>query len=237
MNPSLTAALAGALLHFLWQGALLAIGVALTVAVTRDARIRYAAACLALFTMPLAFVVTVAVAYPHPASSALRERLSQPLAPALGSGLWKQPAASPLAALESLMKGFVPVWFAGIALLYLRGVMSWIEVRRIRRNAVAPVAPEWIARLGELTSRLGIARGVAFLESRIVDVPVVAGILRPVILVPAGCFANLPAEQIEYLLIHELAHVRRFDYLVNLIQRAVEGLLFYHPAVWWVSNV
>jgi GWxTD domain-containing protein len=70
-----------------------------------------------------------------------------------------------------------------------------------------------------------------------VDVPVVAGLLRPVILLPAGLLTGLPAAQLEYLLLHELAHIRRFDYAMNLVQTAVEGLLFYHPAVWWVSGV
>jgi GWxTD domain-containing protein len=63
------------------------------------------------------------------------------------------------------------------------------------------------------------------------------GFLRPVILVPAGLFTGLAPEQLEYILLHELAHIRRNDYLVNLLQTAVEGLLFYHPAVWWISGV
>jgi GWxTD domain-containing protein len=71
----------------------------------------------------------------------------------------------------------------------------------------------------------------------LVDVPVVAGFLRPAIFVPASLFTGMPADQLEYLLIHELAHIRRFDYAVNLVQKAVEGLLFYHPAVWWVSRI
>jgi GWxTD domain-containing protein len=68
-------------------------------------------------------------------------------------------------------------------------------------------------------------------------VPAVIGFLKPVILVPAGLLAGLPAEQLEGILAHELAHIRRCDYLVNLAQSLVEGLLYYHPAVWWVSSV
>ena len=66
--------------------------------------------------------------------------------------------------------------------------------------------------------------------------PAVVGLLRPVLLVPVGALAGLPAEQVELLLIHELAHIRRYDYLVNALQSMVEALLFYHPAVWWVSG-
>ncbi len=63
------------------------------------------------------------------------------------------------------------------------------------------------------------------------------GHLRPVILMPVGLLAGLPAGQIELILLHELAHIRRCDYLVNLLQTSVENLLFYHPVVWWISGV
>ncbi|HEV7786499.1 MAG TPA: M56 family metallopeptidase, partial [Thermoanaerobaculia bacterium] len=87
-----------------------------------------------------------------------------------------------------------------------------------------------------LSRRLGIARAVRLLESAAVPVPAVIGWLRPVILVPASALAGLSPQQLEAVLAHELAHVRRHDYLINLLQAAVETLLFYHPAVWWVSS-
>ena len=67
--------------------------------------------------------------------------------------------------------------------------------------------------------------------------PVVIGYLRPVILVPVGMLAGMPAAQVEAILLHELAHVRRRDYLANLLQTVGEGFLFYHPAIWWISSV
>jgi GWxTD domain-containing protein len=82
-----------------------------------------------------------------------------------------------------------------------------------------------------------LSRSVRLIESCFIDAPVLVGYLRPVILMPLGCLANLPAGQIECILIHELSHIRRHDYLVNLLQAFVEGLLFYHPAVWWASRV
>ena len=82
-----------------------------------------------------------------------------------------------------------------------------------------------------------ISRPVRLLESAIAEVPVVIGYLKPVILIPAGLLANLPVDQVEAILLHELAHIRRADYLVNLLQTMVESLLFYHPAVWWISHV
>jgi len=77
---------------------------------------------------------------------------------------------------------------------------------------------------------------VRLLISALVQVPTVIGWLRPVVLVPVGALSGLPAEYLEALLLHELAHVRRHDYLVNILQSVAEALLFYHPAVWWVSG-
>ena len=82
-----------------------------------------------------------------------------------------------------------------------------------------------------------LSRPVTLLESCLAEVPVVIGYVRPVILMPVGLLAGLPAGQIESILLHELAHIRRHDYLVNLLQIVVEGLVFYHPAVWWISGV
>jgi GWxTD domain-containing protein len=236
MNAAFVTALAGALLHFIWEGAALALFVSFAMALTRDPRIRYAVASAALFAMPLAFAVTTFAVYPGPGFVST-EFLPRTLSSSLGGAAQVFPAVSPLAALQLLMRRAVPFWFAGIAFFYLRSALGWISVRDLRRNASRPVAAQWRERLTRLQARLGIRAFVDLLESAAVDTPVVAGFLRPAILVPAGCFANLPVKQIELLLIHELAHVRRFDYLVNLIQKGIEGLLFYHPAVWWVSGI
>jgi uncharacterized protein (TIGR03435 family) len=106
----------------------------------------------------------------------------------------------------------------------------------MRSIQVRPAPPEWRQTFANLAARLGISRPVRFLVSALVRVPAVVGWLRPVVLVPVGALAGLPAEQMEALLLHELAHIRRYDYLVNLVQSVAEALLFYHPAVWWVSG-
>jgi GWxTD domain-containing protein len=90
--------------------------------------------------------------------------------------------------------------------------------------------------MARLSAQLRVSRPVTLLESCLAEVPMVIGHFRPVILMPVGLLAGLPAAQVEAILLHELSHVRRCDYLVNLLQRAVEGLLFYHPAVWWISS-
>ena len=95
----------------------------------------------------------------------------------------------------------------------------------------------WQDRLNRLGASVRLSRPVSLLESALAEVPVVIGHVRPVILMPVGILAGLPAGQIEAILLHELAHIRRHDYLVNMFQTAVDGLFFYHPAVWWISGV
>ncbi len=95
----------------------------------------------------------------------------------------------------------------------------------------------WQRRVGELAEALGITKAVVLFQSSLAAVPLAMGHLRPVILMPLGLLTGLPCAQVETILMHELAHIRRRDYLVNLVQTLAEGLLFYHPAVWWVSSV
>src|SRR6185295_14003751 len=83
--------------------------------------------------------------------------------------------------------------------------------------------------------RLELRRHVAIVQSAAVAVPTLIGWLKPVVLLPASALSGLSPEQLQAILAHELAHVRRHDYLVNLLQSMVETLLFYHPAAWWVS--
>lgn len=131
----------------------------------------------------------------------------------------------------------VPFWMAGVLALYARVLGGWMAARRLRKAGARRAPQAWQERLSRLAARLRVSKPVALLESWLVEGPVVIGFLRPVILVPASALTGLAPEQLEALLVHELAHIRRYDYLVNLVQSLVEGLLFYHPAVWWVSGM
>jgi uncharacterized protein (TIGR03435 family) len=101
---------------------------------------------------------------------------------------------------------------------------------------VRPAPAEWQRVLDQLKSRLSVSPPVRLLVSGLLQAPAAIGWLRPIVLVPAGALAGLPPGQMEALLVHELAHVRRHDYLVHMVQSAVEAILFYHPAVWWISG-
>ncbi|HJZ99731.1 MAG TPA: GWxTD domain-containing protein [Candidatus Solibacter sp.] len=218
------------LAHFLWEGA--AIALLLVLFARAGARVRYTAACAAMLAMPVACVVTFFVlrGAPSPAPMPMVLRLGD--VPTISGG-------GPIGASMpfSVWRWIVPLWMVGVAVFYLRAAGGWIAARRLRYAGTSPATTEWQERFTALCSRMHVQRAVALVESCLTEVPVVIGYLKPVVLLPAGLAMGLRTEQIEALLVHELAHVRRHDYLVNMLQSVVEGLLFYHPAVWWVSHV
>ncbi len=137
----------------------------------------------------------------------------------------------------ALIPWLAPLWIVGVCLFYMRYAASWLPLYGIRRRGVCKAPDSWQRSLTRLASELMVSRAVVLLESLLVDTPVVLGHFRPAVLVPLGFFTGLSPEQVEVILIHELAHIGRSDYLVNACQRLIEGLLFYHPAVWWISRV
>jgi uncharacterized protein (TIGR03435 family) len=137
---------------------------------------------------------------------------------------------------NDVMPWLVIAWLTGVILFWVRLTGGWIVAARMRSMLMRPAPPEWQRRLDDIKARIRISRPVKLLVSALVQVPAVVGCLRPVVLVPIGALAGLPPEQIEALLAHELAHIKRHDYFVNILQSVAEALLFYHPAVWWVSN-
>jgi uncharacterized protein involved in exopolysaccharide biosynthesis len=128
------------------------------------------------------------------------------------------------------------VWLLGVTIFSARLTRGCWCVRNIRIRHNEPVEAAWIETLNELRRRLGVSRPVRLLKSALVEVPTVIGWLRPVILLPATALGGLTPGQLEALLAHELAHVRRLDYLVNAFQCLVETLMFYHPVAWWISR-
>jgi GWxTD domain-containing protein len=225
-----------ALAHSLWEGVLIAVLLAAALCVARSSRARYGAACAAMLLMLASFGVTLVRLMPKPTDLAKAPRVAIPAPPA---GLRMVPEIAPPVApsLTAFLPWIAPFWAAGVLFFHLRSLGGWMAARRLRRSGVCHAAGEWQQRLDGLAARVRVSRPAALLESCLADVPVVIGYVRPVILMPVGLLAGLPVAQVEAILIHELAHIRRQDYLVNLMQTFVEGLLFYHPAVWWISAV
>jgi len=236
--PMLMPSLANALLHFLWQGALIGLLAALALALLRNARpqSRYAVACAALLACVAAPVATLlhsllAATDAPPAAVAAFAANADAVLPSTDAAASR---ALPMPATD-LQPWIVALWAVGVGLLSLRMAFGLAWVRRLCRDAHG-ADNDWQVHVDRLALRLGIARKVALRLTDDGDSPVAAGWWRPVVLLPAAIAAGMPADLVEALIAHELAHVRRHDYLVNLLQGAVEALLFYHPVVWWLSR-
>ncbi len=233
MNASVTDALAPALVHFLWQGAAIAIVLGLAGPLLRRVRpqARYLMLCGALGLMAAAPTITFLIKSAHPPAGS-------EAAPAVAAAFPTTPLGAPVETDPSRpwRPWVVSVWLAGVAVLAARALGGWLAARRLTHRQTSPAAAALQQAARRFARALDLRRPVRLLTSAIVKVPVVVGWLRPVVLLPIGAVTSLTPAQIEMLIAHELAHVRRYDVLVNFLQTAVETLLFYHPAVWWVSG-
>jgi TonB family protein len=227
-------ALSAALLHFVWQGLLVAflLWIALFLLKNRSASARYLASSAALAVLAILPVLTTWALY----------RSNAPVRDTAGlvAAVWPAAAALPRAAgaqlawLPRLQALALPLWFAGVFVFSLRLAWGCRQVSVLRRTGERAAAPV-VAMAAGLRERLGLQRAVNIVITRQSDGPSVVGWLRPVILLPAATLLSLSEQQLAAVLTHEFAHIRRHDYLVNLLQNLLETLLFYHPAVWWTS--
>lgn len=246
-------ALGWTLLHSLWQGAAIAILLALALIAMKKqpANSRYLAGIFSLAALLLAMVITFATIY-TPESIPATE-IDPVTAIAHVSVEVETTAHLPMdfnhddGAQGSLFNTFTGYFEANmpfIILLYLIGVFvltmrmlgELVYLQGLRHSNSKPVERAWQQMLEQMATGMGVTVPVVLKESMRVSSPMIVGMLKPVIFVPVGLLANLPANQVECVLAHELAHIRRYDYLVNLLQSFIEILLFFNPAVWWISS-
>lgn len=228
----LVAHIGATLLDSIWQCALVGMETSVALLGLRRARpqARYIVACAGLL-MCLLWPAVQLIARLHGDSSGASGTpvlmLMLPGADGAGGGGWQ-------GFLQAHLAWVVTGWAACAAALSLRLALGLVWVGRAARSH--RVDPHWNARLATMATQFGITREVRL---RVVDTlssPVTAGWWRPVVLVPASLLSGMSPQLLEALLAHELAHVRRFDYPVNLAQSMIETILFYHPVVWWLSH-
>ena len=241
----LVPALGRALLHFLWQGALIGMIAALLLHALRDARpqVRYAVACVAMLACALAPILGIAWTLMQrgeaaPAdiavvsvfvSKSLMPASFMPVIATASKGL----AAWPF---DAALPSIVAIWASGACALSLRMATGVWWIQRLCAAPQDASQAVWQVRLDDLAPRLGMARQVSLRLVESLATPAAVGWFRPVVLLPVALISRMPVSLIEALLAHELAHIRRHDYLVNLLQGAVEAMLFYHPVTWWLSR-
>src|SRR5467141_1510733 len=242
ISPELMRTLGWTLLHFIWQGAALAALFAVAMAACRSAAARYALAVGTLALMMASPMITFAWLQ--------RETIPAVRSGAQGSLPWVgtaaqhavvpavsgAPGAASLSAQPVAMLWLVELWFLGVLVLSLRTAGGLLLIERMRRKEIKPIRQELYERCMVLERRMGLDRVIRYCECHRLDAPAVLGWFRPVVLLPMRALTGMDEQQIEAVIAHELAHIRRLDCFVNLFQIAAETLLFYHPAVWWVSQ-
>lgn len=231
ISPATLERLAAVLLHFVWQGAAIALLTAFVLRLLRGRppEWRYATASLSLVAMLLAPFATFAF---HDAIGVLTRRLL--LVP--GDAAARMMATASVDDVAIWTRRIVVVWIAGVGILLMRLVGGWLLSRRLVRSAAEVTTPVIAGILQRARVALDFSGAVRVMSGAHIEAPMVIGWLRPAILLPASALTGLTPEQLLSIVAHELAHVRRHDFLVNGLQRVVECVLFYHPAVWWVSG-
>jgi TRAP-type C4-dicarboxylate transport system substrate-binding protein/beta-lactamase regulating signal transducer with metallopeptidase domain len=246
------------LLHFVWQGALIALILAALLWLLKNHRssLRYGLSCASLALMLVCPIITYMVLEtrtPTKPSVETQPPQTEVIAPTLvATNEPVQPVANTVVFapeggtgtkkswlernLKPLLPYLVVFWGIGVLVLSVRLLGGLWYLRKLRTHLTEPVSTLLMAQLHSVSERLGLARPVQLRESLVATVPLVVGWLRPMILLPSSVISGLSVKQLEMILAHELAHIRRHDYLVNLLQSVIETLLFYHPAVWWVSR-
>jgi len=237
-SPDVLRTLGLSLLHFLWQGAALAALAAALIAAARQASTRYAIAVAALVLMVAAPVATYFVLHQsEPSFSASNQAAVPTIAYVVNLATHRAVASTQSRFLSGgLLTIFVELWFVGVMLFSLRTAGGFFVIARLRRRESKPMNLGLLALCREMQQRLGISRAIRYCESLHLDAPAVVGWFRPVVLLPISALSGLTELQLRAVVAHELAHIRRLDAFFNLFQVAAETLLFYHPAVWWLSK-
>ncbi len=245
------------LIHFIWQGAGIALllAIALRLLDRASSQIRYSVIAFSLIVCAALPVFTWAalgsatkptVAQMASASQVVSQQIGTSSsradsfshetireAPPKAKTSWQldlQPA------MVEISPYVVGLWLVGVLILTSRLILGWIWTQRLCRTGSPIQNLECLERFRGLINRMQVAVPVRLLQSVQIEVPALIGWLRPTILIPMSVLSGLSSDQLEAILIHELAHVRRYDYLVNLLQTVIETILFYHPAIWWISR-
>jgi len=239
-------ALGWTIFHSIWQGMIIGLILFLVFRYRRNisSQTRYLLGVFALAAILISSLLTFFIAYHPLPSQAEFVSLSSSSISSLANipeGTDELSILNPISLgwQQSVIRTFDFVsftWFIGVLLLTFRLAGGMRVIHGIRRQGVSPLSAEWEERMQVLAHRVGLHRSVTYLQSNTVRVPIVIGVLRPVILIPAMIISGLPAEQLETIIVHELAHIKRNDFLINIVQSIMEALFFYHPVVWIISE-
>jgi beta-lactamase regulating signal transducer with metallopeptidase domain len=246
LSPSALHSLGWTLLHFLWQGTAVAALAAVLMMLCRRASTRYT---LAVGALALMLAAPVATFFFLSSSSTFS---GTPVAAKSSSAAETHPtgvnnsaknivagtsaASSRLSPSLDALPWLVEAWLLGVAFFSLRSAGGFLLLERERRKQSITASARVLAMCQTLQRRLGLERAIRYCECTWLQAPAVIGWFRPIVLLPVTALTGLSEEQLQLVIVHELAHIQRLDTFVNVFQISVETLLFYHPAVWWLNQ-
>lgn len=226
------------LIHTLWQGALITIAaaIALKMIPARLSHLRYGITCAAMAMLFILSISTFFYIVEPPAASQLSHPYVVLVKGIVNADLQVFNIRTLINVVNANMTSIFWIWIAGVVLLAIRFGGGLFYIHQLRKKVIS-IEPQWIDRLDDLKNKLGFKSIVEIFESIHISKPMVVGHLKPVIILPVGMLTGLPTQQIESILIHELIHIKRHDFLVNLIQSLMEIIFFFNPFVWILSSM
>jgi bla regulator protein blaR1 len=253
LNESIVNAFGWTIFHILWQGTLIALftGLLLRILNRKSSQLRYLITLCSLLLVVGLSVFNFVNNY-EKKGFALNQDLvfsnetvsSHELPLRVFSNL--DTKISETGILKSIFNGInnlsgyfpliVSLWFIGVGLFLIRFIFSYLFTSRLRTVGIIDIQDEWLQKFNEIGNKLHVKRTVRFIESTLIKVPIVLGYLKPIVIIPAEMLLGIPRNQIEAIVAHELAHIRRNDYIINVIQTIIETVFFFHPAVWYLSS-
>jgi beta-lactamase regulating signal transducer with metallopeptidase domain len=240
---ALIRAMGWALVHSMWQGAVLAVLLLFLLQKLRAARQRYYAAFAALSLLFCVSLCTFAYLYAPEAAHIVSDTPEVILQESTHAATWTWAATDPgyltLVSdwLENNYPVIVAVWLLGFGFFLFQLLGAYFFLQQLRTQGAHLAETHWQQTLQRLSSHMQLARPVKLLESALVHAPMTLGYFKPIILLPIGMINRLSVAEVEAILAHELAHILRQDWLFNLLQAFMEAVFYYHPAVWWISGI
>ncbi len=233
--PKIIDAIGWALVHFVWQGLVLALVTAFVLFALKRTRAqtRYAVNCMALLVAAYLPIVELLshLNQVEVVSTGTMTAVFFDVGATHGS-TW----VSIQAWIQAQLNWFVLGWLLVVVMLTLRLIIGLLWLRNYRQEPYSTPHPEWQRRLDILATKFSPSMKVLLRVVDDIQSPLTIGFIRPVVLVPVSLLTGMAPAQLEALLAHELAHIRRYDFLINLVQNLIEMFLFFHPAVWWISK-
>ena len=246
LSGEMTRVIGWTLVHSAWQGVIVAGLAGLVVLATRQrpALVRYNLLCSLLILFLAGVIVTFLYQYSQAISEVNRSLASTIDLDSVYLSIEKVNNKVEYS-LTDTITGFVneqsstivACWLIFFLVHCLRIGTGLAGIHRLQRRQVSVAPEEWQDRIKQLASRLGIVRKIHLRQSDTITVPIAIGWLRPIVLVPASLLVQLPPDQVESILLHELAHIRRHDFIINISQRFVEAIFFFNPGLRWVSSL